>query len=368
MRIAVDLRSLTEPLPSGITEYTKQIAFQFARHGTGHDFVLFSNSRKNVSSDIGTLWSGANAEWKVTHWPNKIFNSSIIMTGYPRLDTWVGGTDVFFMPNLNFANFTGACKVVVTVHDLSFLHSGFYSAKGRMWHNAIRPFSILKRANAIVAVSQSTAIDLINRIPSLNGRVTVIHSGVDEKYFISDVHDCDRVRAKYSLPSKYILFLGTAENRKNLLGLVQAWRKLKKRSRTIPSLVIAGKPQQFNHFGDPDIIFLGYVPETDKAGLYGNALVFCYPSFFEGFGLPILEAMACGTPVIASYATSLAEVVGTAGIMVNPYSVAEMSHALNMLLSDDTMRVSLGERGRLRARQFTWESTGQKTLNLLTNI
>jgi glycosyltransferase involved in cell wall biosynthesis len=368
MRIAVDLRSLIEPLPSGITEYTNQISRQFARQGTGHDFVLFSNSRKELPPYIHDIWSGTSADWKVSHWPNKVFNGSLFFTGWPHLDSLAVGADIFFLPNLNFASFTRHCKVVVTVHDLSFLRHGFYSPKGKLWHKVIRPVSVLKRAEAIIAVSRSTAIDLLDRIPSLKGRVSVIHSGVDKKYFNNDQEDSDRVIKKYHLPPKYILFLGTAENRKNLLGLVQAWQKIKSGLNCPLALVIAGKPQDFDQFIDPDIQFLGYVPEEDKPGLYRNALIFCYPSFFEGFGLPILEAMACGTPVVASHATSLAEVVGSAGLMVNPYSVAEISRALAQLVSDDKMRKTLSERGMAQARQFSWEMTGRKTLELITSI
>ncbi|MFA5052209.1 MAG: glycosyltransferase family 1 protein [Patescibacteria group bacterium] len=368
MRIAIDLRSLIEPLPSGVTEYTRQIVGHCSRITTDDHFVLFANAYRGLTSTVRSVWESGAAEWKVSRQPNKIFNTRLLLSGRPQLDRYVGGADVFFMPNLNFASFSNDCKLVVTVHDLSFMNREFTGGKSTVWHALIRPKKLLRRAEAIIAVSRSTAIDLADRFPDIKRNITVIPSGVDEKYFqLPFEHSRASIIKKYRLPDKCILFLATVENRKNVSGLLQAWEILQSRFHTPYTLVVAGRivhPLSERQ----DVRVLGYVSENDKPSLYRHAAVFCYPSFFEGFGLPVLEAMASGTPTLASYSTSLPEITELSSVLINPYNAEEMAYALHELLLNETLRKRLSQAGIQQARKFNWRRSAQHTLDLFHSL
>lgn len=369
MRIAVDLRSLIEPLPSGVTEYTRQLVDRLMHKDRDDDFVLFANARQGMPESIRSRWIDLHPEWHVRTIPSKLFNASQFLLRIPHLDRLVGGADIFFMPNLNFASFSGRCKVVVTVHDLSFLYTGFSSGKGKLWHTAINPMGLLRRADAIVAVSESTARDLTDHIPETYGKISVIPSGVDERYFQQpDKADVDAAITKYRLPESYVLYLATVEDRKNVGGLLDAWRLMKHRYSVPHELVIAGRIASSHVVQAPDVRFIGYVPDEDKRALYNRADVFCYPSFFEGFGLPVLEAMASGVPTLTSFSTSLPEVSGDASFAVNPYNAEEIAHALHLLLTRDALRRTLVAKGKRHVSMFTWDKTADMTMDVFRRL
>ena len=181
---------------------------------------------------------------------------------------------------------------------------------------------------------------------------------------------------KYSITGSFILFVGNISPRKNILALLQAFNKLKKRG-IKHKLVIAGKKDQryeqvlktLNELNlGGEVIFTGYVPEEDLPKLYNAADLFVYPSLYEGFGLPILEAMACGTPVVASNVSSLPEVAGDAGLLVNPQDVDALTNAMYKVLTDDKLKESLIDKGLERAKFFSWEKTARETLEVYKEV
>ncbi|MCK4525681.1 MAG: glycosyltransferase family 4 protein, partial [Candidatus Andersenbacteria bacterium] len=178
------------------------------------------------------------------------------------------------------------------------------------------------------------------------------------------------IRKKYNLPKKYILYLGTLEPRKNIIGLIKAFEILN----TKYKLVIAGSKGWLyedifkivkNSPAKDNIIFTGFIDDKDKAALYGLADLFVYPSFYEGFGFPPLEAMAAGTPVITSNFSSLPEAVGDAAITVNPYNIDELTKAIEMVLFDEKLRDILIERGYKKVKNFSWEKCAKETLEFI---
>jgi glycosyltransferase involved in cell wall biosynthesis len=183
----------------------------------------------------------------------------------------------------------------------------------------------------------------------------------------------ERVKARYGIRGDYILYVGTLQPRKNLRRLLKAYAMVQKRDET-PCLVIAGRKgwlydqifQQVERLGlETEVIFPGYVPQDDLPTLLSGACFFVFPSLYEGFGLPVLEAMACGTPVLCSNVSSLPEVAGNVALLVDPLDVESMAEAMNRLLQDEGLRAQLVERGFQQVRQFSWDRCARETLTVL---
>jgi glycosyltransferase involved in cell wall biosynthesis len=236
----------------------------------------------------------------------------------------------------------------------------------------------LKYASGIIADSNSTKQDLVKHFHLEPSRVVVIYPGYDNKLFspVTDEALIERVMHKYEINEKYILFIGVIVPRKNIERLIKAYRLLKKKGLIKHKLVIAG-PKGWLYEGiyklvhdlelDGDIIFTGYVSDEDLPVLLSNAEVFVCPSLYEGFGIPPLESMACGTPVVVSTASSLPEVVGDAGITVDPYNVEAIAEAIHSVISDAVLQGQMRRKGLERARLFSWEKAARQTLEVLEN-
>jgi glycosyltransferase involved in cell wall biosynthesis len=304
------------------------------------------------------------------HWPNKLFNGSLFFLGIPKLDRLLGNVDLFFLPNLNFCAFSRRCKTVVTVHDLSFLYPEFYSLKGRLWHWSVRPKAILKKAKAIIAVSESTKRDLLARYDINEEKIHVIPHGIDiEKYRNVSADACAKVLSRYKIRKPYVLFLGNVESRKNVAGLIKAWQEYKKRDKLNCELVLAG--QNINstlNLDTPSVRVINYVDESDKPPLYSQAQAFAYVSYYEGFGLPILEAMAAGVPVLTSFATSLPGLAGPGALIVDPYNYQEIAEGLHQILNNVALRQDFIDRGRQIVRDFSWAKSARATLDIFSNL
>ena len=232
----------------------------------------------------------------------------------------------------------------------------------------------IRRAAAVVAISQATADDLRELVPEADGKVTVTPLAADER-FRADVPDAEvrAVRERYGLPESVVLAIGTIEPRKNFARLVQAYASLPADVREQSGLVLAGKKgwnyePVFDAIASCDvgsIVHVDFVPEEDLPALYAAATVFCYPSLYEGFGLPVLEAMQAGVPVVTSNVSSLPEIGGDAVRYVDPYETDDLRGALAELLTCDAKREELRRAGRERARAFSWARTAERTWEVL---
>jgi glycosyltransferase involved in cell wall biosynthesis len=280
------------------------------------------------------------------------------------------------------APIASSCPTVVTVHDLSFLRypSAFRTAN-RSYLSLITPASTRRAARVIVA-SESTRQDVINLIGVPAERVIVIPDGVTPEFSAADPGEVADFRQRVGLPGRYILFLGTLEPRKNLVRLVEAYALLRSRAQAgsgliIPPLVIAGAKGWFYQeifarvtdlgMGD-QVIFPGFAPAEELPWWYRGAELFVYPSLFEGFGLPVLEAMACGTPTITSRASSLPEVAGDGAILVNPEEVGELADAMHRVLTTPSLAGQLRAAGLRQAACFPWERTAAATREVYRSV
>lgn len=368
MRIGIDIRSLVEPFPSGISEYTAQVIKHLLARDQESEYLLFYNAAKHLPLECVEQLRASNTSIIDRRIPSKLFNAGQTFLNYPHIDSLLGGVDVFFEPSfLSFASFSRRCRVVIVVHDISFKYHGFYSTKGYWWHRFIRPKRMLDRAETIIAVSESTRRDIISLYGIPAERVVVIPLGVDQSRLEKkDPLEIDRVQKKYKLPTKFFLYLGTVEQRKNVRGLLKAWKRLEQTKQDSYELVIAGRITDSKlKRSSSSVTFLGYVPDGDKPALYQSASVFVYPSYFEGFGIPVAEAMASGLPVITSHATSLPSVAKNAALLIDPYSTEDLATAMGSLMSDEELRIHLGTEAKRASKEFTWDATAAKTLSLL---
>ncbi len=378
MTIGIDIRTLMDEQYSGVSEYTFNLLNAIFKIDNKNEYKLFYNSWHNIS-DRMPKFNYDNVKIVKTKYPNKLFNNilqKIFKT--PKIDELLG-VDIFFMPNIGFISLSSRCKKIITIHDLSFLrYPYFFSLKRNLWHKIINVKKIIKNFDHIVAMSENTKKDIIELCKISEEKISVIYSGVSEKYYKIDDKKNIKIKNFPNLPKKFILFLGTLEPRKNVDGIIKAYNKLRKNNNFDEyELVIAGgkgwkNKNIYNAFKNSkyknDIQFLGYVDNKDKNYLYNLADLFVYPSFYEGFGLPPIEAMACGCPVIASSVSSLPEIVGSAGIMVNPHDISEISQAMNDILSDKNLQNKLSQKGIKKAKEFNWEKSAKKYLSCLKGL
>jgi glycosyltransferase involved in cell wall biosynthesis len=265
---------------------------------------------------------------------------------------------------------------VVTVHDLGYL---YYPQAHRLLDRLYLDLSTRYSARAathLIADSSATKHDLIERYGIEPYKITVVYPGYDEATFqpVRDEEAIEAVKAKYDIAGDYILFVGTLQPRKNLIRLIEAYWKLEAGSW---KLVIAGKKgwlyQEIFRWVEElglgkKVVFTGYVPEGGLPALISGARLFVFPSLYEGFGLPVLEAMACGTPVVCSNVSSLPEVAGDAAVLVDPLDVEGLAAAMERVLDDEDLRAELIERGFEQAKRFSWERCARETLDVLESI
>jgi glycosyltransferase involved in cell wall biosynthesis len=261
---------------------------------------------------------------------------------------------------------------VFTIHDLTgLLFPRWHLRLNRFFLQLMLP-RFLQRADAIIADSDSTRRDVIARLRVPADKIEVVHLAADPSFcVISDAATRERIRNAYALPESFFLYLGTIEPRKNLVLLMDAYRDVVSHCDGAPDLVLAGKPgwqhapvaQRAHELGlQQRVHFTGWVPAQDAPVLINLAHAFVYPSLYEGFGLPPLEAMQCGTPVICSNASSLPEVMGDAGLLIDPHDAAELGRAMMRLWREPALQETLRARGLARAAMFSWQRTARATL------
>jgi glycosyltransferase involved in cell wall biosynthesis len=263
----------------------------------------------------------------------------------------------------------GGRPFVVTVHDLSYHYYPEAFRAANRGYLALFGRHSVRRARRVIAVSQSTKDDLVRHYGLPAARVDVVYHGVDEAFRPLPAADVAAFCARQGLPERFLLFVGTLEPRKNVTRLVEAYARL---PQTCPQLVLVGGKGWFyeevlrrvEELGLGSRVHLaGYVPAEDLPYWYNAAEVLVYPSLYEGFGLPPLEAMACGTPVISSTSSSLPEVAGDAGLLVDPVDVDALASAMERVLRDAGLRAQMRSAGLRRAKLFTWEAAARQTVD-----
>ncbi|MCC6934633.1 MAG: glycosyltransferase family 4 protein [Candidatus Yanofskybacteria bacterium] len=375
MIIGVDIRVLGTGRMSGIEEYTEQLLAHMVPLDAAVQWKFFFAGTRPLAR---RSWMELpNARVYDTRISNRLLWARTWLTGRPHLDALVGGADVFFFPHFILGALSRDTRRVMTWHDLSYERMPeLLSWHRRRWHDLqMRPRAQALASDHLIAVSRATADDmtLLYGIPS--ERVSVVHSGIDAQLRRASEQDITQWRERQAIDGPFVLALGTREPRKNLVALVKAWDAMQSRG-AVPraDLVLLGPDgwredalwRAIRATKEPRRVHcIGPADAYDRACALSAASVLAYPSLLEGFGFPPLEAMACGTPVVVGATSSLFEVVGDAGILVDPYRVDSLTRALEAVLGDAGLRSHLAAKGFERATHFTWRRAAEETLKIL---
>lgn len=277
----------------------------------------------------------------------------------------------------SIAPLTSPVPVVLTIHDMSlFLQARTQPLRSLLTVRPIVPLAA-RRAAAIITLSQYTRQDMIRGLKIDPCKVHVVYGAPSMQFKpITDGSELDRVRRQYGLPDRFVLYVGTLEPRKNIPRLLRAFAQVRC-AHPEARLVMAGQLgwkhraiwQEIEALALTDVMqWLGYVPSADLPALYSLATAFAFPSLYEGFGLPVIEAMACGTPVITSQDTALAEVAGDAALLIDPLEVESIASGLMRLLNDSALRAELRARGLCRAAEFSWARAAAETVKVYEQV
>jgi glycosyltransferase involved in cell wall biosynthesis len=364
MRIAFDGTTL-RPARTGVGYYTEHLLHHLVRENAGDEIVVVSNRPVDTTSPLP---DGVRVVSSSSRIPRLVWMQTIAPRLLRRL-------------RVDVAHFTNGMlplavpvPTVVTIHDMSLTMFPKYHPPRRVLLNRPLVDIAARRADAIITVSESAKRDIVRLYGSQVERIHVVHEAAAPSF--RPVHDeaiLDRVRQRYRLADRFILYVGTIEPRKNLPKLIEGFAQRRKSGQLPHQLVCAGPygwlsrdiEDLIDRLRIEDVVrFTGYVPFEDLAPLYTLAEMFVFPSLYEGFGLPVIEAMACGTPVITGHVGALAEVGGGAVAQVAHLDAASLGGAMVRLADDRQLRERLSALGRERAQMFSWERAARETLKV----
>ncbi len=375
MRITIDLSPAVHH-HAGIGRYTHELVTALAALDHANEYCAFYNAPHGDERPDAPLdrLPSHTVRQSTKMWRMNVLLASL---GGVAMDRWLPSCDVFHatdyvLPPLYHAG------GVLTIYDLTFLLFKEYHLPLNRWYLSLMLPSFARRADAVIVISNNTRRDVEHMLQIPSEKITVIYLGVAPEFNpINDTNEMARVRGKYKLPPRFILYFGTIEPRKNLPILLEAYHALLLREHTLPHLVLAGRKgwlhhsvlRRVNELGlTKHVHFTEWIDEKDVPALMNAADVFVYPSLYEGFGLPPLEAMACGTPVICANASSLPEVVGDGAILFDPRDAAALVRALSDVLANEYLRAELRARGIAQASRFSWTRAARETLALYESI
>jgi glycosyltransferase involved in cell wall biosynthesis len=268
-------------------------------------------------------------------------------------------------------------KTIVTIHDVLLLLSDEYASKEYREKKLRRYYESSERATRIMTVSYFSKREIVEHLKIPEGKIDVIHHGTDKWYYPRPEEGIEKIRGKYGLAKDYIFYVGIITKRKNVLRMLEAFHLALNETGREYQLVMAGKfswgKEEFLKTIDDlslqeKVKLLGYVPDDDLPALYSGAKVFFFPSLYEGFGIPLLEAMACGTPVITSNLASLPEVAGDAALLADPYNIESLASALIKLLGDESLCAELKRKGLKRVENFSWRKAAEEMLKVYERL
>lgn len=373
MKIAINTLPLLSPL-TGVGNYTYQIAKTLREIDRTHEYTYFQGY---YTSNL--ISPGEN--------PRTLYHLKEIVRKIPLLGTAARNLrgfanyfssrqfDLYFEPNFIPIN-VPARHIIVTIPDFSFALFPEWHPRDKVRYFQKHFWQKIKKAERIIVISDFIRNEAIQHFRLPEERLTTIHLGVDREVFkLYDPQDLWPIKQKYHLPENFILFVGSIEPRKNLMNLLRAYRDLEESIRREVKLVLVGFKGWENEAIaslikklKSDVFYLGYVPEADLGKIYNLAQLFVYPSLYEGFGLPPLEAMACGCPVVVSNVASLPEVCGDAAFYVNPQDIQSIAEGIHRCLTSSTSRESLKSKGLERCRLYSWQKSAEEHFKVFEEV
>lgn len=362
MNIGIDARFVQGPI-TGVTNYVINLLKGLSRVDKNNNYSIFL-SRPNYNGRVparGNFHININTVnalfWKNLWLPKEVKRLKIDVVHFPA--------------------YTGSLadvgSNVVTIHDVIHkINPAWFSKKELLLIDL--PIQIaIKKAKKIIAVSESTKRDIIKYYKVKEDRISVTLEAADSSFMpIKDASLIGPVKNKYAINSEFILYVGVLFKRRNIDRLLEAFSMLKHKGDIEHKLVIVGLGKEYSNLDyyiekyslKDDVIYLGYVEQSDMPILYNAASFFVYPSLYEGFGLPVLEAMSCAKAVITSNVSSMPELIGDTGLLVNPYNTQELYEAMSKLIKDDDFRGRLGLAALERSKNFSWDKMAEETINI----
>jgi glycosyltransferase involved in cell wall biosynthesis len=367
MRVAIDARKLHD---FGIGTYIRNLLRHLARIDRDSEYVLLCQT-----ADLGIASRlGANFRAVVEPSPTYSFREQIHVPWVLHRER----PDVFHAPHYVLPPAT-RCRSVVTIHDCIHVmfpqylrnRAAYVYARASMW-------SAARQAQRILTVSEASKRDIIHFFNVPPDKVVVVYNAIEERFAQTPSADAlERVRERYQLNHPFVLYVGNIKPHKNLVRLIEAFAELRRRGFSELKLLIIGdeiskwpalRRAVHSHKLHKHVRFLGYLEDETLASLYRLASVFVFPSLYEGFGLPPLEAMASGTPVVTSNVSSMPEVTGDAAVLVNPYDVSSIVEGIERVLRDPELSAELRRRGIARAREFSWQRSVERTRQVYQEV
>ena len=359
MRVAIDARKLHD---FGIGTYIRNLLRHLARIDRDNEYVLLCHE-----PDMGVAAAlGDNFRTVLEPADNYSVSEQIHVPWVLRREK----PDIYHAPHYVLP-VAVRCRSVVTIHDCIHLmfpqylpnRAAYAYARGAMW-------SATRRSDRILTVSEASKRDILHFFNVPAEKISVVYNAIDERFWIEpSAEDIDRVRERFQLHQRFVLYVGTIKPHKNLVRLIEAFAELRGEFEELKLLIIGDEISKLpalrravhSHKLHKHVRFLGFLPDETLAALYRLAAVFVFPSLYEGFGLPPLEAMASGTPVVTSNVSSLPEVAGDAAELVDPYNVSSIVAGVRRVLSDPARASEMRRRGLIRARDFSWERSVART-------
>lgn len=379
MRIGIDCRTILDPKrgeQAGVGHYTYFLVENLLRNDKKNEYVLFFDPK------IGDAGHFKQKNVSIKFFPFVDYKkflpgaySHLLIAAYVEREK----IDVFHSPASTIP-LAYSKKAVVTIHDLAIYHNPDWFPKGQKFSTRVAVPQTIKKAKKIIAVSEYTKKDLIKYFKTPEDKIEIIYNGVEPKKDIDDVKPEDReaVKNKFDIKQEFILSVGTIQPRKNVEGLIKAFDNLRssKIFENYQLVIAGGKGWKYNSVFKlvkelaltKKVVFTDYVTKKDKWSLLNAASVFVFPSFYEGFGLSILEAMQQGTPVVTSKITSMPEVAGDAGALIDPSDINDLAKGIEKVLTNDDYRDKLIQLGRKQANKFSWEKCARETLAVYEKI
>ena len=367
MKIGIDGNEANVDKKVGIGEYAYELLVEFSKPLSSEiEFEIFLKTEPRVELPK------TSGNWKYNVFgPKKLWTQIALplnlFMDFPK-------PDVFFSPT-HYAPRFSPVPTVISVMDLSYVHYPELFKKSDLYQLRNWTSYSVKAAKRILTISNSSKDDIIKLYHVPEDRVIVTYPGVKQAAQINS--SMEKLKEKYTILGEFILFVGTLQPRKNIVRLIEAYSKLVAQSKKVPQLVIVGKkgwlyedilsaPKRFGV--EKGVIFLEFVPDSDLALLYRNALCFVLRSLYEGFGLPILEAMRYGCPVVTSNVSSLPEAAGDAAVYIDPNNTEDIAQKLKLVISDLKLREELIEKGKKQVQKFSWEKAAKETLEILKGV
>ena len=373
MKIGIDVRPLSiYDSKAGLYQYTYNLVSSLLSIDSHNEYTLLSGYYRGR----GFRGDRRIKSKFVRRFPGRLTNFILERCNVP-IEFMMGNLNIFHGPCFFIPNHF-RCKSIVTIHDMmTFKYPEFLEREETVYYTNRINISV-KRADAIITVSNFTKNEIMELLNISEERIRVIYNGIAPTFRpIKEKEAIEQIKAKYGISGPYLLFVGNIERKKNIEKLIYACTELRNSSMyKYPLLVVGKKSWYFKtvwevvqqlHAEDCSI-FTDVAADDDLPYLYSGAELFILPSLFEGFGIPIIEAMACGIPVVASNRTSIPEIAGDAAILVDPLNADEMAGAMYNVLSNTMLKRQLVEKGIKRAKEFSWEKAARETLKLYQEL